>query len=99
MYNLSFENATDIVSYYQVSNDLIGGFFGIAIVIAFFFILFITRITKGAEPIDAAVTAGFVTSLVSLALRMISMVNDFTVWITIILTAIAFLGLLIQNKE
>lgn len=83
------ENMTSVLDLFSHANVLTDGFLGTGILIVVAIIAFIT--TKAFSTDKALGFAGFLSLLVAILLRFMSLINDTVLYITII----AFVGVLI----
>ncbi len=90
-FNYPPENMTGIVPFFTYVNTLVDGFLGVAILIIVGFIAFFS--TKGYSTDRALGFASFLTMLVALFLRFLSMINDavLLIMIVIFIAAVIFL--------
>ncbi len=95
-FNYPPENMTGIVPFFTYVNTLVNGFLGVAILIMVGFIAFFS--TKSYSTDRALGFATFLTMLVGLFLRFLSLINDAVLLIVIVLF-IASLIFLIRERN
>lgn len=92
-YNFSDVTASsNLLEFAQATNDLVGGWWGLLLLISFFMIMFIAMKhypTSSSFPIAAALTM-----LLSFMMRTLSLIPNIAVFICIIATIVSMLPLL-----
>ena len=92
-YNLSeLYTKTDIVGTTQAANNLAGGFLGIGILIMTFAILLVAF--KNYEGKKALAASSFITTLVAIFLRLLTMIDDTWLFGSFLIAVIFFLLLM-----
>ena len=91
-------NATDLGSMYYAVNNEVSQTLGVSMIISVVVIIFgLARLTTG-ETSKRLLASSFITAIVSLGFRMLSLVSDRIMWGTIILCAIMmFLAVLMDR--
>ena len=82
----------NLLEFAQASNELVGGWWGILLVISFFMVMFIAMKhypTRSCFPVAAALTM-----LLAFMMRTMSLIPDIAVFICIIATIVSMLSLL-----
>lgn len=89
LYNLSLINGTGMVPLLQTVNErLMFGYFGILFLIAFFLITFMSFQRANNDAIRAFSWSATMTAIMTLPLRALPLINDYTLYATWILAAI-----------
>jgi len=83
-------NATSLHGIVEWVNTSADGYWGLSILLVIFCILLINQLIKGYETGSCFLSAGLITSLIAVPLRLGGLVTDLTFWTTIIVTFLAF---------
>lgn len=87
-------NTTSIGGLFQYADQVTqyNGFgFGSGIVLALYVIIFCALKLRGEETSDCFIAAGFATVIVTIIARLLQIVNDWTLWVSLFLLAASWL--------
>jgi len=97
-YNLSLINGSGLVPLVQTVNErLMFGWYGSLILLALFVILFFAFVRNTGDAKRSFSWSATVVALLSLPLRALGLVNDYTVFITWIIVAVSVFFLFLKD--
>lgn len=85
--NLSNQNVTNINNLFNYANEITNGWFGTAIILMTFFISFISLQARGFDAKRSFATSSFFATIIAIILRILSLVSDKIMFISILVTA------------
>lgn len=91
------QNTTGLVSFISWADGVVNGWFGPVILLALFMVIFLA--TKKEESKQAFAVAGFLTAIVAVMLRVLEIIPDRTLIISVVVAGAGILWLVVDREK
>lgn len=81
-------NQTDLPGMFKYANSVSGDAFGVGIALSLYFIIFFYLKSRAESTPESMAVAGFITTIVSVFLRLLGLVSNKALFICIVMTVI-----------